>query len=143
MPERVEISTVTCAAMTTQASPVEWDMSFAPGIVRLIEIIIPRGHAGLTGLAIATAHSIVIPNSGASWIIGDSEKISWPVANYGNAGSWSAFMYNTDVRPHLWQIRFHIDEIDTSRRPVHAAPLDADTIHAAAVRNMQRLGIAR
>jgi hypothetical protein len=95
-----------------QSAAIERNTSFNPGIVRELEIVIPAGHAGVTGIAIAQAHQVVIPATGNVWIIGDDEVIRWPLDGYANSGQWSAFVYNTDfANPHSWYVRWLIDEI--------------------------------
>lgn len=131
MPERVEIFTITCPANTAQANAIEQPLAMTPGEVETVEIVIPRGHVGITGLAIAYAHTIVIPNAGAAFIIGDSEKMVWPLANYGNTGAWSAFVYNGDNRAHLWQLRFHVWEIELSRPAPIQFPIPRADIYDA------------
>ena len=132
MADRVEVKSATCPAGTLQANAIEVDLSFTPGIVTEVEIVIPWGHAGLTGLAIAQAHSIIIPASGDVWISGDDDVIRWPVDNYLNSGSWSAFVYNLDVsNPHSWYFRFLVNEIPDRRPLVAPLPLTSGAIMAA------------
>lgn len=132
MADRVELFAVSCPAGTAQANAIETDLSFAPGIVVGVEIIIPSGHAGYTGLAIAQAHSIVIPASGSVWIIGDDDEIKWPLDGYLNSGSWSAFTYNTDVtNGHSWYLRFLVNEIPSVTRVPVPAPLSTGAIMSA------------
>lgn len=132
--DRVEIRAVTAAPGTTQAKALETDLSFDPGTVSEIEIVIPAGHAGLTGLAIAQAHGIIIPASGTDWITSDDEVIRWPVQDFLNNGSWSAFAYNLDpTYEHTWFIRFLVAE-NTPQTVVSPPPavIPADQIQAAA-----------
>lgn len=132
MADRVELFAVSCPAGTTQLNAIETDVSFAPGVVVGVEIIIPAGHAGYTGLAIAQAHSIVIPASGNVWIIGDDDEIKWPLDGYLNSGSWSAFTYNLDVtNAHSWYLRFLVNEIPSAMRVPVPAPLSAGAIMSA------------
>lgn len=132
MAQRVEISSVTCPANTTQANALEVNISFNPGIVREVEIVIPAGHAGVTGLALAQAHQIIIPSSGNIWIIGDDDVLRWPLDGYMNTGSWSAFVYNTDfANAHTWYFRWLIDEILLTTQSMLPVPLSASQIMAA------------
>ena len=133
MAERVEIFSVACNAGVLQANAVETALTFDPGVVREIEIVIPAGHAGVTGLAIANAHQIVIPNKGSVWIIGDDEVIRWPMDGYLNSGSWSAFTYNTDfANAHTWYFRFLIDEIRDTLNATVPTPLTSAQIFDSA-----------
>lgn len=133
MAQRVEILSVTCPVSTPQASAIETELPFNIGIVREVEIVIPPGHAGLTGLAIAQAHQIIIPATGTDWIIGDDDYIKWPLENYLDADTWSAFTYNTDAfYPHSWQIRFLVDELDANVPAGSTGPIAVGDIYAAA-----------
>lgn len=132
MAQRVEIFQVTAAAGTQQAAAAETILEMTPGIVRQLEIVIPPGHAGLTGIAIAQAHQIILPRKGNVWIIGDDDKITWPLENFLDADTWSAFAYNTDaVFPHSWYLRFLLDEIEA---PIAtgSTPIAVQDIYAAA-----------
>jgi hypothetical protein len=131
--QRIEIFQVTCPPNTPQSAMLEADMTFNPGTVTGVEIIITDGHAGLTGLGLALAHQVVIPASGDVWIVGNDEKIAWPLDGYLNNGAWSAFIYNLDlVNPHGWQIRFLIDELAAGAGTATITPLSPDDILAAA-----------
>lgn len=126
--DRVEIRSVTCPANTPQSAPIETDLSFHPGEVGRIEIVIPAGHAYVTGLAIAQAHGIIIPASGGQWLQGDDDIVHWPVQDFLNNGSWSAFTYNTDpTYDHTWFLRFLVAE-NTPPAPPAAQPIPAATI---------------
>jgi hypothetical protein len=133
MPERVEIFNITCPAGTTQANATETDCSFVPGTVRVIEVVIPPGHAFTTGIAIAIAHQQVIPNSGSFWLSDDDAKLRFEVENYGNAGSWQVHTFNLGTNPHSWQLRFHVDELTEppAPRPAIPEPLVLADIYAA------------
>lgn len=133
MAQRIELFTVTAQPGTTQAAAQETELPFAQGVVRGVQIVIPAGHAGLTGLAIAQAHQVIIPASGTTWIIGDNESIRWPLENYLDADTWSAFSYNTDaVYPHSWYLRFLVDEIEAPTPGSGKPPIAVSDIYAAA-----------
>lgn len=132
MAQRVEIRQVTSPAGTAQASAAETDLSFDPGIVQAIEILIPAGHAGETGIAIAQAHQVIIPYDGADWIIGDDNLLTWPVSDYLQTGSWSAFTYNADqFNDHTWYVRFHVDGLGAVTTFAAPQALSAAAIMAA------------
>lgn len=112
MAQRVESFKVTAVAGGTVASPIETQLTFDPGNVTGVELLIPAGHGGLTGIALAIAHQIIVPETVGGWVVGDDDLISWPLDGYLNTGAWSAFAYNTDpVNDHSWYLRFLIDNI--------------------------------
>lgn len=108
----MELRQATCPANTPQATPLEVDVSFPAGKVVGIGLVIPWGHAFLTGLAIAQAHQIVIPRTGASWFTSDDERLTFDYNDQLMSGGWSVFTYNTDiVNPHSWYLRFYVQEL--------------------------------
>lgn len=111
MAQRIETFTVECPAGTLRSRPVEVSVAFNPGVVERVEIVIPDGHAGLTGLALANSHQIVIPYTKREFVIGNGETIPWPLEGFTDSGAWSAFVYNEDVYAHRWFLRFLIAEI--------------------------------
>lgn len=110
MAQRIEVFAVPVTAGTAKSSAVETDLSFVDGTVVGIEIIIPDGHCGLTGIALMQAHSQVIPKTLDTFITGNNEPIKWPVEGFLNNGSWSALCYNTDVYDHTFHLRFLVNE---------------------------------
>lgn len=123
--ERVKPFVVTTPAGTTAAAPLQTQLVFDPAVVVGIEILIPPGHNGLTGIAIAQAHQPVLPDDAGDFIIGDGEKIEWPLEGFLNTGNWQAFTYNTARLPHTFYVRFLLQLIQTAAQaePVVSPPL--------------------
>lgn len=134
--DRVNLPAVTCPPGTLQVNAIETDLSFPPGRLVGLEIVIPPGHAGATGLAIAQAHQIVIPTQGTQWLVGDDDIIRWDYKDVLGSGQWSAFTYNLDLaNSHTWFFRMLIAENSTvvsSGLLVAAPPISTDDIAAAA-----------
>lgn len=103
---RVELFDVFVPAGTAKASPIEVPCKWNPGELAGLEVFIPDGHNGTTGLKIALAHNPIIPQTQGAWIIGNDEKIEWPLVGYPNTGAWSAFAYNLDLFDHTFHVRF-------------------------------------
>lgn len=132
--ERVEVFDVTAAAGTAQATPTETAITFAPGQVVGLEIIIPDGHMGLTGIQLAQAHRQTIPRTAGAFIVGNNEVIRWPLDGYLNTGSWSAFVYNLDAIEHHFQLRFLLVELARSTAPpTILPPIDPALIELPAI----------
>lgn len=123
MAQRVESRVVTCSSGTTEADAVEVDVSFQAGTVLQVELLIPDGHAGQTGIAIAQAHQIIIPATGTDWIVGNDNRIVWTVADFLNTGEWSAFVYNNGDFDHSWYVTFLINENTDAVIPASSSPL--------------------
>lgn len=130
--DRVEMRQVMVPAGTVQAAAIETDLSFPPGWVQDIEIVIPDGHAGLTGIAIAQAHQVTIPAAGNVWIVSNDEVVRWSVTDKLGSGQWSAFTYNLDtVNPHNFYLRFLVREITDSQPAAPSTAIAAADIASA------------
>lgn len=125
MPDLVEVYNVTCAANITAAAPTEVAL-FNGGLftVRKVTIIIPDGHSGLTGIAIAFGHQPVIPRNLGAFISGNDESIPYDLTGYPDGVAMSAFVCNLDSQPHVWQLRF---EFDVLRAPPVQRPIPTVT----------------
>lgn len=126
MADRFEIFDVTVTARTAKASAVETGTSFFDGLVTGVEIVIPDGHAGLTGIRLLQAHQQIIPRTFGAFITGNDEVVRWPISNVINNGAWSVQCYNTDIFDHMFHVRYLIDENglpSAARVPVATSPL--------------------
>lgn len=131
--DRVELRSVTVPPATTQANPFIHDISFQTAEVLAIEIVIPDGHAALTGLAIMQTQQIVIPWSGNVWITSNNETIKWPYKDYLRNGSWQVAAYNADnFNPHTFFLRFLCDSKSPLPNRVASPPLPLDILAAQA-----------
>lgn len=110
------------AAGTTIAAPSSTQISFQPAEVVGIEIDIPDGHSGLTGLAIASGHQPIIPFSRGAWIIGNDDKIEWAMHSLPDNGSFQAITYNTDIFAHTFYLRFLLNDYNASLDGALLAP---------------------
>lgn len=136
MPDAVEVFQVTCPAGTAKASAIEVDISFDPAEVEVIEIHWPAGHASKTGIALALAHQVVIPNTRGNYILGNDQTRLYNTQKYPHTGHWSAFVYNTDVYDHYWQVSFHTALIEPPIPDIFGPPpsIPNEAINMAGVR---------
>jgi hypothetical protein len=77
-----------------------------------VEILIPPGHAGLTGIRIRQSVQQVIPWGNLDWISSDNYERIFPFNSEIGARSMSIQAYNTDVFAHSFQVRFHIRDLE-------------------------------
>lgn len=105
---RIEVFNVTTAAGTSSSSPHETDTSWQPGILVRLEVRIPAGHAGLTGIMFAVAHGQVIPATFGTFITGNDSELGWDLTGQLDSGAWSTFTYNTDVFDHTHEVRYFV-----------------------------------
>lgn len=124
MAQQVFAFVVTVPAGTATASPITQDISFDQATVTTVEIIIPDGHAGFTGIALAQAQQQIIPQNVGGWIISNDEKLVLDIQDYLDNGNWQALAYNLDVYDHNFYVRFLCSDI----APAAAAPVDAAAV---------------
>jgi hypothetical protein len=105
-PNQVYVFDITCPAGTAIDAPLETDTSFPPGFVTTVDIVIPDGHSGLTGIYLATSRGRAIPINEGSWLSGNNEKLTYNVSDFLDSGFWQAYTYNLDAFDHGWQVRF-------------------------------------
>ena len=71
-----------------------------------MEVRIPPGHQGMTGIALVDSGSFVIPYDpgGQAWLIGDDDDLSY---DYGRelGANVALATYNTGTFVHAWQVR--------------------------------------
>ena len=79
-----------------------------------VEIIIPPGHAGLTGIRILQSVQQVIPWGNLSWISSDNYSRIFPFNAEIGSRSISVQAYNTDVFAHSFQVRFHVRDLSST-----------------------------
>lgn len=124
MADRIESKKATIPAGTSSLSPVTIAFGFDDGQVDMIDILIPPGPSGLVGFAIVHSSQPVIPYTAGDWIIGDDEKLPWPLSNFPTGGKWSLIGYNSDVYDHTIYVRFLITEVTpTVTGPVGLVPI--------------------
>lgn len=117
MAERVRAFAVTVAANTVRTAPAETAMALPRGIIERVEIIIPDGHVGITGIAIAYAHQRVYPEIDNTWLQANDDKFTFEPDPKLSSGAWSAFAFNEDVFQHTFYVRFVVgppEGVDTA-----------------------------
>lgn len=109
MADEIRIFQPSCIGGISPSSPVRTALSVPLAVVERIDIKIPPGHRGLTGIALAFAGQQVIPYQDGTWLIGDGDDIQFQVESYPESGQWQAVMYNSGVFEHTWYLRFLLD----------------------------------
>ena len=92
---------------TPASSPTMTDVGITTSFVWRVEVRIPPGHAGYTGIALVDSGSFLVPYSQASpaWLVGDDDLLEYPLGKQtgDNLQLWS---YNTSTDyAHGWQVR--------------------------------------
>lgn len=110
MAERFQFFTITATAGTAQSSPLTVKTPFNPGQVVEIEVIIPDGHAGLTGIRFTNAGVTVIPFNQSTFVVSNDEKIRWPLDGFLDSTDWAVQVFNTDIFDHTFFVRYLVNE---------------------------------
>lgn len=110
-------------AGTLASAPLEVSTAFLPGDLVGIELNIPDGHNGLTGIRIAAAHAQVIPRTQGAWIVGNDEHLSLDTIGYPSSGAWSALVYNSDLFDHTFHLRYLVADFAYTQPPAVVAPI--------------------
>ena len=72
----------------------------------LVEVRIPAGHQGVTGLALTDSNQFVVPYGvgGPAWLVGNDDLLRYPY-NAEVGANVTFLAYNTGAFDHSWQCR--------------------------------------
>lgn len=130
--QRFHALTVTCAAGIAASAAIETALTIPAGIVTELQVVIPGGHAFLTGIAIALGHQQILPYDNGTFLLGDDDRFTFDPPDDTGSGAWSAFTYNTDtVYAHEWQVRFTVSVLERVPAEVVPAVLAVGDIYGA------------
>lgn len=122
---RVESFIVTVPAGTAQASPLTTDVSFPDGNVKRVELDVPPGHTGHTGIRILAATGSFIPYTNGAFLVADDHDFGWDVVGVIDTGSFQVQTFNTDLYPHSFYLRFSVLDFAYSEESPPLSPLPA------------------
>lgn len=93
---------------TSISVPVSQSVVLENNLLVDVEIEIPSGHAGFTGVRVLSSKQQILPWGNSSWIIADDyvRVFSWNEEIGANAISVQG--YNTDKISHTFYLRFHM-----------------------------------
>lgn len=116
---RIETFSLTVPKNTPKASPARVSLPMNDAEVRRIQVIIPAGHIGQTGVRIDYGGQQVIPFTSGAWVVSDGEVIDWPdLTNFPTGGQWQAVGYNLDkLTAHAFYFRFSLDDLAGTLEP--------------------------
>lgn len=92
-------------AGTLPGSPFSQVMQLPSGIMQEVQLIIPPGHAGLTGFQMSVAGTPIIPYGGNPFIVGDDYQHSWEIGQEIEPSQVLLTGYNRDVFTHTFYVR--------------------------------------
>lgn len=114
----------TAPAGTLATAPASASITVGNVILAAIEIVIPRGHNGLTGVQVLYAGQRILPfGDAADFFSGDDDDDEYPV-DIEVSSPIVVKTYNVDIYEHVWLLRFKVIDFATpSTPPVRAIPL--------------------
>ena len=105
--------TTTVPAGTTAAAPQVQTFDFTNQQLLSLHLVIPNGHAGLTGIRLDMSGTTILPWSNPSqWIVGDGLDKEFPLDVEG-AALMKVLAYNTDTIPHTFYGWLYVTDLDT------------------------------
>lgn len=134
MADDVQIYDVTCPPSTPASAPLE--IATVPAsiyVVSKVTIVIPDGHSGLTGIALAYGHTPILPSNPGAFLSGNDEEPWFDVSGMPLGVPWSVFVCNNDLQAHTWETRWELllPQVITPST-LNPAPISVDEIAAAA-----------
>jgi hypothetical protein len=101
-------------AQTSLSAPLSSQLALENALLVDIEIIIPDGHLGQTGVRVLQSQQQVLPWGNQSWLRGNGYSRIFQVNGEIGARSISVQGYNIDFRVHTFLLRFHLRDLDTA-----------------------------
>jgi len=74
----IYVTTITIPANTPKPAPKEFTFEIKGEMLSEVQVVIPPGHAALTGIAVLYGLEQLFPLPSGSWLSGDNERISFP-----------------------------------------------------------------
>lgn len=102
---------------TDQTSPTAFLIPTEDAFLVDIEVVIPSGHVGLTGVRVLQSRQQILPWANLSWISGDNYSRVFQVNAEIGADSLSVEAYNEDFNNHTFYLRFHLRDLSDSSIP--------------------------
>lgn len=113
---RVRTLVVETPPNTPAATPQSTTWTLERGAVERMDVVIPSGHVGLTGVAFSWGGRQIIPYEGGEWITGNDDEVTVELDFDLSARALTVLTYNTDdTFGHSHHLRAYI--VDLERVP--------------------------
>ncbi len=112
MPPRVYDIAFTVPPGTLAAAPVSMPWVTENNTIMDIELEVPPGHNGLTGIRVMKGDTQLIPWSSGTFIIANDYNRVFPVGAYISTGDVTIQGYNTGAYPHTFFLRMTVVNYD-------------------------------
>lgn len=124
--DRIYQVIVTVSPFTPQSAPLINTIVLEDAFLVSVEVVIPGGHAGLTGIRIRQSRQQILPWGSSGFLTADNYSRVFPVNTEIGSRSISYAAYNDDTYVHSFHLRFHLQDIDRNQQEApfaSAAPL--------------------
>ena len=96
---------------TSPDAPETFQMTVPDTKLTSLELVVPTGHVGLTGIAFFYAGQQLLPWPGtANWIIAEGERFDWQLGIEVD-GSVDVAAYNQGLYLHQFYVRMTLDDL--------------------------------
>ena len=102
---------------TPSTAPVETVLLGEDAFLVDVEIVIPTGHVGITGVRVLQSRQQIIPWGNLSWVSGDGYSRVFEVNSEVGADSITVQAFNDDFHTHIFHLRFHIRDLGDTTAP--------------------------
>lgn len=133
MPPRIYDLAVTVPAGTPQSAPVSVPWVTENNTIVDIELEVPPGHNGLTGLRVMKGDVQLVPWGVGTFIIANNYTRTFQIGAYLSTGDVTVQAYNTGQYPHTFYLRMTVTDYDVPAVPStlsQVATVPAGTITA-------------
>lgn len=122
--EHVRVLEVETPANTLETAPQVTTWTVGATTLRRLEVTIPVGHNGLTGIAFRFAGTRVVPFGEGEWLVGnDSTRVFEPDLQLAG-GRLDVVTFNTGEYPHSHHLIAHLESLSrASSEPVLVSPV--------------------
>lgn len=108
---------------TAVGTPVEQLVVLENNELVDVELQVPSGHAGFTGVRVLSSHQQILPWGNNSWITANDYVRVFDWNEEIGANAISVQGYNTDKIAHTFYLRFHVVNISVAPEGVGSTPL--------------------
>lgn len=104
---------VTTPANTAIAAPQSTSWAVGTGILDKLDVVIPDGHVGLTGIQLLWGGRQAAPYEGAEWITGNDDEVTVDLDLFTGTGTLVVRTYNTDdTFGHSHHLRAYLSDLE-------------------------------
>lgn len=123
---RPEAFAVTVAPNTPQASATTTSLVVADGYLQRVEITVPDGHNGLTGIRILSSNSQLVPFTQNTYLVANDQTLTFDLVGAIDTGNFQAQAFNGGLFQHTFYVRLFM--LDFAQVPDLVNPVAPVTV---------------